>query len=448
MEKARLSVSALLDRLRGSLWFIPGAMVLGSLALGAGLAASSTPAPDIPGLDLLLPVTVEGARSVLQVVAGSVMTVASVVFSLTVVALQITAGNYSPRVLRTFLRNIGTQVVLGTFLATFTFSYIVLQNVSPTPGQPAPSWGPETAFLVVPVFVLGSLAALVFFIHHVTQAIRVEFILKEVLKETLNAIEKVHHPEDRAADGHFDFGREVPPGAATVTAPGSGYIQAYGTKDLVEVLRKEGLVAAFAPSVGDHLLEGTVLAWVWTEESNAPEAVPVQAVHDALKLGPERTMQQDVAFGIRQLVDVAVRALSPGVNDPNTAVATIAHLGVAYGRLAGREIGAWEECDAGNVCRIFVPRPTFGEYLHIACQQIAHYGNKDLMILLRLLQMLGDLKSVATESNQMPIDLAIARVVDEGQVGLELESDRTALRTASDRSFDGMTRPAHHTAAG
>lgn len=193
MGKPRLKAAAAAERLRESLWFVPGVMVLGALALASALSDTKSAVPDIPGLNLLLPSSVDGARAVLQVVAGSVITVTSVVFSLTVVALQITAGNYSPRVLRTFLRDFGTQVVLGTFLATFALTYVVLQNVRP---MPEGGWGPQPAFLAIAVFVAGSLAALVFFIHHVTQAIRVDLIITEVLDDLLHTIRSTHGDRD------------------------------------------------------------------------------------------------------------------------------------------------------------------------------------------------------------------------------------------------------------
>lgn len=448
VQKNRLRLAAGFEHLRESLWFIPGLMIAAALSFGAALANRTGPAPELRIVRFLLPATVEGARAVLQVVTASVITVTSVVFSLTLVALQITASNYSPRVLRTFLRDVGTQIVLGTFLATFTFCYIVLQNASTAPDGLEPAWGPQTAFLAVPLFVLSSMGALVFFIHHVTQSIRVDLILQEVLEESLETIDRVHPEMNHAVTESFDPTVDVPAGAVAVTAASSGFVQTYGTKELVEALSEKDLVAAFVPTVGDHVLSGTVLAWVWSDDSLPPDGIPFQAICDAVQLGDGRTMQQDVVFGLRQLVDVAVRALSPGVNDPNTAVTTIAHLAVAYGTLATRHVGTQIERDGDAVTRVLLSRPTFADYLHIACQQIGHYGSGDVMVMLRLMKMLGELKVVSCEDNRPAIDSAIARVLEEGRVGLALEADRTTLAAAAEQALEGVTMPRHRTAAG
>ncbi|MDQ4065382.1 MAG: DUF2254 domain-containing protein [Actinomycetota bacterium] len=446
MAKPRLRAGAIFERLRESLWFVPGLMVLGAGAVAAALAPRSGAAPDLPLIHFLLPSTVDGARAVLQVVAASVVTVTSVVFSLTVVALQITAGNYSPRVLRTFLRDMGTQFVLGTFLATFTFSFIVLQNTRPLSVKGEPSWAPEWGFIPIPLFVAGTIFALVFFIHHVTQAIRVDLILREVLDDTMRTIDRIHPVDESSREESFDPAA-VPPEALTIRAPSSGFLQTVGPEELLDVLHDLQLKACLAPSVGDHVLEGTTLAWVWGDDVTDDRRVE-QAIRDAVQLGDERTMQQDVAFGVRQLVDIAVRALSPGVNDPNTAVTAIAHLEVAYGRLASRSLGVLEFRDPDGVARVFVPRPTFGEYLHITIQQIGHYGSADVMVLLRLIVMLANLKLVAIESHQEPIDKAIDRVVSEAESELRLEDDRSAVRESAKRAVERPSVVGHRTAAG
>lgn len=422
-------------------------MVVGAVVLAVVLNRVKGAAPDVPVLNLLLPSGVDGARAVLQVVAASVVTVTSVVFSLTVVALQITAGNYSPRVLRTFLRDFGTQVVLGTFLATFAFTYVLLQNVRSMGKGAGPSWAPEPAFLAVPLFVGASLAALVFFIHHVTRSIRVDLLVGEVLEDLLGTIEKTQAGPRLRAKEHV---RElVPAHAETLTAPRSGFIEAIGAERLTELLQQADAEVVFRPTVGDHVLRDAPVAWVWSRRGagGVPDEVR-QKVTQALQIGQQRSLKQDVAFGIRQLVDIAVRALSPGVNDPNTAVSVILHLAIAYRRLLDCGTGPAVFLDEGGERRATVPYPSLDEYLHIAIQQIAHYGHGDLMIILRLLRTLGDLRQLADEADREVLARHIGWVLQEAELGLEMEANRETARIAADDVLNGGTRVRHYTAAG
>ncbi|HWC14256.1 MAG TPA: DUF2254 domain-containing protein [Actinomycetota bacterium] len=447
-SKGRIRAAVAAERVRESLWFVPGVMVVAAAALASVLATRRAPAPSLPVIDLLLPTDADGARAVLQVVAASVITVTSVVFSLTVVALQITAGNYSPRVLRTFLRDFGTQIVLGTFLATFAFTYLVLQNVRQLEGGNGARWAPESAFVAIPFFVGGSLVALVFFIHHVTQAIRVDLIVTEVLDDLLTTIEKTHgSPSELVLEGHV---RElVPAHAVPVAAGSSGFIQGFGLDRLGEVLCDADAEAAIRPTVGDHVLEGAVLGWVWGRQHEDGVSDPtLDTMRDALQIGRERSLQQDVAFGIRQLVDIAVRALSPGVNDPNTAVTVIEHMAIAYAKLL--DCGSGPVCwsDESGVRRVSVPYPTFEEYLHIMTQQIGHYGNADLMVLLRLLRTLGELKELAAPEHHEGIDRQVQWIVSEAETGLEIEAKVDSVRLAARDVLEGTRDFRHYTAAG
>jgi len=446
MPRLRLRVAAALERLRESLWLIPGAMVAIAAAVATILSREPRAVVDLPLSRVLLPSSANVAMAALQVVAGSVITVTSVVFSLTVVALQITAGNYSPRALRTFLRDFGTQIVLGTFLGTFAYTYIVLQNVRQLSESPL-EWGPQQAFLGVLVFVTGSLVAFVFFIHHVTQAVRVDFILDEVLDENLSTIGTVH-PDGRGDETPERPRDVVPDTAVTIAAPRSGYVQAFNAGQLLAVLEQEGLCAAFRPSVGDHVLEGATIAWVWPVPSQEPQAHVVDAVHGAAQIGRERSMDQDVAFGIRQLVDIAVRALSPGVNDPNTAISASLHLSVVYRTLLGRDLGPRLLEDGSGEVRVLIPYPSFEEYLSIMVHQIGHYGRGDRMVMLRLLRILAELKSLAPRGRHAVLDDAIDVVVREAEEGLDVMEDLELVRRAATDAKEQTFRFRDYTAAG
>ena len=449
MAKPRLRLAAAAERLRESLWLIPGTMVVLAGAVASLLVRSRSPAPELPLQELLLPASASAATPVLQVVSASVITVTSVVFSLTVVALQITAGNYSPRALRTFLRDLGTQLVLGTFLATFAYGYVVLQNIQNLGAHSEAEWAPQTAFIVVPVFVLASVVALVFFIHHVTQAIRVDLILKEVLEENLDSIEVVH-PEGRRHDANEHPRDLVPNNAAEVKSSATGFVQAFGLDDLLETLKKEDLIVAFRPSAGDHVLESAVLAWIWARDGSDVHLSReiAEIVRDAVQIGRERSMNNDVAYGIRQIVDIAVRALSPGVNDPNTAVSAILHLTVTYRELLTRQLGPQIVHDDDRVRRLIVPYPSLAEYLTITVQQVGHYGRADIMVVLRLLRSLAELRSLAAKEDYAALDQSIDALLQEAERGIDVEANLELARKAAHDAKEQTSRFRHYTAAG
>ena len=376
------------ERLRSSLWVLPTLAVLFALVLGTAL--SNLPAPQGPLRSLLFTGSAEGARSLLSTVAGAMITTIGVIFSLTVLALQMAAGQYSPRVMRNFLRDRGNQVVLAVFLATFAYSVAVLRVIrQSSDGQKEVV--PALAVSVGILLILASLGMLVYFIQHLTGTIRVEHILRDAERTTMGTIRAVYGPrgEDRPGPGMPD----VPAAAVAVPARRTGYVQAASPEELIGWAGEHDLVVRYRPTIGAHVVEGAVLAWVWRRDGGPPpedvEPIAVR-VDRPLSIGFERTSQQDVAFGVRQIVDIAVRALSPGVNDPTTAVDAIGSLTGLLTELARRDLGDRIGCDDAGVVRVALPHPSLGQYVDLCCDQIRRYGAHDPAVLSRLLRMLVD----------------------------------------------------------
>lgn len=401
------------EYVRSSLWVLPTVAVLAALALGTWL--SSLP-PDI-GLEMLTPlvpaVGPDGARSLLGTVAGAVITVTSLVFSLTVVALQLAASNYSPRLLRSFVRDLGNQVVLATFLATFAYSYAVLRTIRAGTDGGDP-FVPSLAVDLLLFFVLASIAALVYFIHHLTQSIRVERILDAVLDETMEIIERAEEASVRVPREPLP---DVPAAAVPLPALRSGDVQALELDQLARRAEKADVIVRLRPAVGDHIVKGTKLAWVWPRAGGrrlSSEEVRhiAHALEDGMQVGRERTMQQDVAYGVRQLVDIALRAISPAVNDPTTAGQAVDRLGVILGALIVRPLPNRLLRDAHGVVRVAMPTESFRDYLDLACDQIRHYGSDDPVLQRTVLQMLSEVRSLATtEERQRDIDIHVGLLV-------------------------------------
>lgn len=381
---ALLPRSAVVERLRASLWFLPTIAVAAASALAVVL--NRVDVEDATWLEgAVFPGGPDSARSILQTIAGSVITVTGVVFSLTVVTLQLASTQYSPRLLRTFLRDVSNQVVLGTFLATFAYCLIVLRGVASEASLETPSV-PAAAVTGAFVMAAASVVALVYFIDHIARAIRIDSLMREVNEDTTEAIRHLAQTTTMAAP------EARPRDAVAVAAGRSGFVQSVRDHKLAAAAAEHGAVVHLAARIGELVIEDAPLAWV--ELEGGGERVPdglARAVHRFVRIGYERTMQQDVAFGLRQLVDVAVKALSPGINDPTTAVHAMGHLTHLLVRLARGDLGDRVTCDDGGELRLVVPGTAFPEHLDHVCGQIRRYGAAEPAVTIGLLRLVRDL---------------------------------------------------------
>lgn len=381
------------ERLRNSLWFLPTVAVVLAIALGLLLVRYEVGQEGFASR-LAFGGGSQGARAVLQVIAGSVMTVVSVSFSLVVVALVNASNQYSPRVLSTFLRDRSQRIVLATFLATVAYSVVVLRTVPSVDSDV-----PRMAVTVAVLLAFASLAAFVHFIHHITQSIRVESVLNGVADDTERAIaEMLPRPADRLSAAHFPA---VPDDAAALPAQTSGFVQAYYCGRLARRARDDGLRLVFRRRVGERVTAGTTLAHAWPPPTD-PQSLEelVAAANGAVSTGRERTLDQDVAFGVRQLVDIALRALSPGVNDPTTATDALGRLTPVLGALAQLPLGPWAAHDEDDDPRVLLPAPTFAEYLEIVVPQVVIYGATDPTAMIALVRLLEDVGALCEDDER------------------------------------------------
>lgn len=422
------------DHLRGSLWGLPSVAVACAGAAGLFLAQYRVPEDSLLSW-FAYDGGADGARSVLQVISGSTITVTSLVFSLTVVALQMAASQYSPRLLNGFVRDLGNQVTLAVFLSTFIFSLLVLPSVR-SAGEDVAPFVPELAVTVALVLATASVGALVFFIHHVTRSLRIEAITRRVRDETLASIARNTdrtlpywaHIDERLRDRSGEVHTEI-------SAPRSGYIRSVDTARLVQVGVTHDVRIRFRRSIGEYVAEGTVLAWVFCGPDRAitaETAIQVERrVVRATRISFERSMQEDVGFGLRQLIDIAIKAVSPAMNDPTTSIAAIGHLSVALQELAHRPLGGKRYRRDGHTF-VEVPRPIFSDYLDLVISPISHYGSGDVTVLLRLLQLLEDLVAATKEEGRhAAVMTAIDHVVDVGEHALTSGWERERLETAA-----------------
>lgn len=410
-----LQLSALRQRITSSLWFVPAVSVTSSLIVGLVLSDPGI-ATTLEGGGPWFVGTPEGARAILSTVAGSTITVTGLTFSLTVVALQMASTQFTPRLLSTFLSDRGNQAVLSVFLSTFVYSLVVLRAVRSATEEQDP-FVPSVAIVLALILTLLSVVMLVYFFHHLTQQLRVERVLEEVRGETLSLVRSHFRDHENDHDGELP---QVPDGASVVRSQSTGYLQMLQLDRLRDVAEEHGIVIRLRPEVGLHVTEGTTLAWVWKVDG-APLTVGDELSDDIqsrIHLGPDRNLHQDVAFGIRRLVDIAAKALSPGINDPTTAVAAIGAMSEILCELADCRLGPRLRRDDEERIRVAVPNPTFTQILALACDQPRRYGQAEPAVLIALLTMLTDIADVTPE--QPP---HLDAVADEIEATLERIED-------------------------
>jgi uncharacterized membrane protein len=376
---------ALSEYVRGSLWVLPTLSVLAALAAGSLLSQVSIG----PRSPLAFQGTSDDARTLLIGIAGTMVTVIALLLGLTVVALQLSSTQYSPRLLRNFLRDRPNQVVLSVFVATFAYSAAGLYTVGVSGGTRTAAF-PRLAVSGALVLLFISLGLLVYFADHLVHSIQVDAIMRVVGRSTLAVIR----------DGLFPGGQDtpqVPEWAMPVVSQRSGYVQSVRPGRLLAEAAGHGVCLRLRPRVGEHVVAGTTLAWIWHASPHDPPPDPqafLPGLNAAVRIGFERTLEQDAALGIRQLVDVACKALSPAVNDPYTAVQAVDHLSVIFCALAQRPLGNHVVRD-GSGPAVIVPGRRFPDYLATMCGLIRRYGSREPTVAHALLRLLGSCAAVA-----------------------------------------------------
>ena len=379
---------AVREYVNGSLWVWPGVSAVAALLVGL-VVSNIDVAPGSPLSPLAFQGTADDARALLTIIAGTVVTVIALVLGLTVVALQLSSTQFSPRLLRKFLRDRANQIVLSVFVATFVYSSAGLYTVGLSAGARVEDF-PRLAVSGAIVLLFASMAMVVYFADHLAHSIQVDAIGARVEKDTLAVVRGrlggvVEEPTPTA-----------PPWAIAVPAARSGYVQTVRPDPLLAWARQQRLVIRLRERVGEHVVAGTTLAWVWTATADLPAADAGRAgseVNQAVRIGFERTLEQDAALGIRQMVDMACKALSPAVNDPYTAVQAVDHLSVVFCALARRPLGDWVTGDPDGAA-VIVPGRRFGDYLSTMCGLIRRYGSAEPTLCMALLRLLENCAAV------------------------------------------------------
>lgn len=423
------------------LWPLPLTAVVAAVVLGVALPVLDR------AWDASLPAATEAllfgggsdaARAVLSAIAGSLISAASLTFSLTVVALQLASSQGSPRLLRMFASDRTVHATLAMFLGTFAYALTVLRTVDDAT-EDADAFVPRIAVTLASLLTFASVIMLTFFLAHLARQLRVETMMRDVHREASATLVVMRDDvADRAAQDLT--GSEA---ARTVAAPWSGFLTSVDRARLIALAERHDIVVRECRDVGSSLVSGTPLVQWWPAPGAAParrtgddlEAVDADLV-GAFSTAYERTPAQDVGFGLRQLADIAIKALSPGVNDPTTAVHVLGHISALLGDLADLDHRPEGYAGTDGALRLIPSGDGFAALVDVGLSQIRRYGAGDADVVTRMYGVFDDLGwRVRTEPQRAVVAAQVRRLDDAVAAASFDDTDRERFRAASDAAL-------------
>ena len=433
-------IKSALVAIRSSLWFVPSIMVVASIVLALALVEVDQRfrfdlADTLP---LLFGAGAEGSRGMLSTIAGSMITIAGVTFSLTIAALATASTQYTSRVLRNFMRDRHNQLVLGCFVGIFAYCLVVLRTVR---GEPESSFVPSLAVFAALLLALVGIGVLVFFIHHIAASIQASSIIGAITDESLAVVERAFPSEgsdDSASEQPMDQPRELAHGWQPVLSPARGYVQNCDVAQLLRIAEERDAIVRLDVERG---------AFVAADSPLLSIAAP-GPVDDGLRaklcacvsVERFRTIDQEVGFGIRQLVDIALKALSPGVNDTTTAAMCIEHLGAVLAQLAPRAIPRCHRARDGRF-RVVTRGPSFADLTSAAFDEIRRNAAKNATIIERMMRAIGFIASrTARRDRRLVLQHHLQLVADLADRTVDVAHDRAGVEralAAALRAIDG-----------
>lgn len=433
--------------LRTSLWRVPTLLVLAATLLFAAVYGLDRRA--YRG-DLTMPGWVndgsaDAARQVLTAIAAAMITVVGLVFSITIVALTLVSTQFGPRILRNFVRDRGTQITLGTFVATFVFAVLSLGSISH--GNRG-DFVPHLAITVALGLVLAALGVLIYFIHHIAKSIQLPEVIAGIAGDLSAAIDaEVASSGAGAGSGAVETGpsvtelaRRLDDAGAAVAAPKSGYLQFVAYADLVSIAARSDGVIRLLYRPGHFVVEGLPLAEVWPAAAGPAVARRLERAHVT---GPHRTLTQDLAFAIDQLVEIAIRALSPAVNDTFTAITCIDWLADGLCKVGARWNPRLVHRDGRGQVRVLAAEVRYERLVDRAFDKVRQAGRGMPAVLVRQLEGLGRIVRYTDREEHLRVVLAQAdMILRSSEESVPEPADRADVRAR----YDAVTAAARDAA--
>lgn len=388
------------ERLNYSFWFIPALLVLGCVILySVAQYLDQVMQVDLASLPIVFSGGPTAARSVLSTIAGSLITVLATMFSLTIVALQLASSYYSPRVLRNFTKDRGVQLVLGTYVATFLYSLLVLRVIRTAEGE-GTQFNPVISMTVAVVLALACVVLLLYFIAHIVSMIQSSTIVRSAHHDAVETIAELKDLDDessaepKAPEDRLELVSLLADNPLVLRAKESGYVQYLNVEAVVNAVSsqtggEETVVVEVPFGPGRFVTAGLPIVQIWPAHKPVSEG----EVHEAFYFGQERSFRQDFAFGLRQLSDIALKALSPAFNDPTTAMQAMDRMEAIFITLGAKALPprVQEEQVSGTKVLVKVGRYGFDDVVGLAFDQLrrtAFAGGGYVAVLERLLEIL------------------------------------------------------------
>jgi uncharacterized membrane protein len=424
------------DALRTTFWVVPVLLIVVAVALFVvtfeiDLAAYHH--------DLTLPWWVrtggaDAGRQVLIAIAAAIITTIGVVFSITILALTLASQQFGPRMMRNFIRDLGNQMTLGVFVATFVYSVLGLGSIT---GLPAGDFVPHLTITVAEAFLLLDLAVLVYFIHHIAKSIQLPEVIAGIASDLDQAID-AEFPDGRRDGGPTGDSTEADEltdkldvRGAVVTAKESGYLQFVSYGKLIEIAETLDAVIRLSHRPGHFVVGSRPLATVWP----AGAAGQVERALDRAHVtGPHRTLTQDPVFAIDQLVEIAIRALSPAVNDTFTALTCIDWLSAGLSTISSRQLEEGVYRGRSGKIRLIESNPSYGRMVNRAFDKIRQAGRGMPAVSIRLLDALAHIVERSADSRQRATLLRQAEMIMRGaERDVPEPNDLTDIRARFER---------------
>lgn len=386
-----MNITKLTISLRASFWFLPAMIVTFFLALALVLIeVDSHNAYEITNTwPRLFGAGAEGSRGMLSTIATSILTMMGLTFSMTLVTLSIASSQYSSRVLRNFISNRGTQFALGTFAGIFTYCLVVLRTIK---GNEL-SFIPSVSIFVGFVLALFGVGVIIYFIHHIASSIQASSVISNAAEETIRAMAHLYPSNETAHQSESQPPKKRGTYTSAVVNTKSGYIQTIDESSLCDIAESMGASILIQHQIGDFVLEGVVLLQLDIDRTLSH--LETKKILEAFSIQRFRTIEQDPLFGIRQIVDIALKALSPGLNDSTTAIVCIDYLTSVLAFLIKRRIPP-DEVYRNNALRLIVNRPRYIQFLRLSYFQIIKSGQGNFAVQERII---SSLRAVMVTSN-------------------------------------------------
>ena len=423
------------EYVRNSLWIVPFLCVSAAVAMGLTFPLIDEHTTATIGISF----GADAARSVLGAIAGGMITFTGFVFSILLLSVQFGSSQFSPRMLRRFLRDPSTKAALGIFMATFIYALTVLRVVGTGTDQ---AFVPSNSISVAIVLLLVSMLMFLRLMSRTTQGLRVAAVLTELGRDALRLMDRVY--PDPAADGKPEEAGLPPlPGGPVRTAVyrgRPGVVQSADVASLVERAGQAGAVVELVPRFGDLIADGLALFLVHGDPAGALDD---EWLRSTVATGDERTMRQDPAFAFRLLADISAKALSPGVNDPTTSVQALDQIELLLRQIAGRRLGPGIGRDSAGTVRFWYRAPSWEDYLSLAIDETRHYGEGSVQVMRRLRALLDNLRAAVPGYRRPAIDAELA-LLDSAAGRVFSDRGDQLSAAASDRQGLGATEVPGH----